>query len=74
MIIYLEPPMSLKTFHIIFIVLSILLSFGYGVWAFWFYSHVGIFLYLVMGGLSLLLGVALVIYSQNVSRKLFSKC
>jgi len=66
--------MSLKAFHMIFIVCSIVLSFGYGVWALSFYSHLKGPLYFIMGCLSLLLGVALIIYGVNVFRKVFSKC
>ena len=54
--------MSLKTFHLIFISLSIVLSAGYGAWAVAFYLREGDQTFLVMGALSFIVAVFLVVY------------
>lgn len=54
--------MSLKSFHIVFILLSIALSFGFGLWAVREYSSTGLILNLVMGYAALTAGVVLVAY------------
>jgi hypothetical protein len=51
--------MSLKAFHILFIIASILLSIGFGVWCLQ-NSSSGV--YLIMAVVSLLAGAGLVIY------------
>jgi hypothetical protein len=63
--------MSLKTFHIVFITASTLLAFGFGVWSVWGYlaaARTGAGL--VLGVLSLAVGVGLVVYGRYVLRKL----
>jgi hypothetical protein len=54
--------MSLKGFHILFIVLSIALALLFGVWALRLYSQIGGARYLGMGLGALALGAALVVY------------
>lgn len=61
--------MSLKTFHIIFIILSILLSIGYGVWSLFFCFGEGEGIYCVMGFLSFVVTAALIIYGITFLRK-----
>ena len=57
-----ELDLSLKIFHILFISLSTVLSFGFGIWALrYHHSHQGMF-YMVVGFLSLVLGVLLILY------------
>ena len=62
--------MSLKAFHIVFIVLSILLTLGFAAWSFVSYSHGGPLLHLWFGIGSLASGIALVFYSKYFLRKL----
>ncbi len=64
--------MSLKAFHIVFIVASILLSFGVGVWGLveYYGRHSGNNFDLVLGFGSLLGGVALICYGVSVLKKL----
>lgn len=62
--------MSLKAFHIVFIVLSIVLAFGFAAWSFVSYAHAGPLLHLWFGIGSLASGIALVIYSKYFLRKL----
>ncbi len=62
--------MSLKTFHIIFIVASTLLAFGFGVWELVQYFDGKKLLDLVFGVLALFAGVGLIIYGRYVLRKL----
>ena len=54
--------MSLKSFHIVFIVLSTLLSFGFGLWAVREYAATAQILNGVMGYASLTAGVVLAAY------------
>ena len=62
--------MSLKNFHIIFITLSTLLSFGYGVWSVFYGKETGSKLYCFMGLSSFLVGVVLIIYGKKFFKKL----
>lgn len=62
--------MSLKTFHIIFVVLSTLLAGGFGLWAIRDYQRHGEIGSLILGVLSLLAGVGLVAYGRWVLHKL----
>lgn len=62
--------MSLKTFHIVFIVLSIILSLGYGGWSLFFYHDHGQKVYFVMGILSFIVTVALIIYGIQFFKKI----
>lgn len=63
--------MSLKAFHIVFITLSSLQAFGFGIWSL---HHVhaegGTGLDLALGIGSLILGVALIIYGVFFLKKL----
>jgi hypothetical protein len=62
--------MSLKAFHIVFIVASILLTFGFAAWSFLSFAHDGPLLHLWFGVGSLASGVILVCYSKYFLRKL----
>lgn len=62
--------MSLKAFHIVFIVASILLAFGFGVWSFLEYSSNDGVWNLVFGIGSTAAGVALIFYSRAILKKL----
>lgn len=57
--------MSLKAFHIFFIIISTIVAFGFGVWVFMQENgyHFG------FGILSLLAGVSLIIYGIKVFKK-----
>jgi len=62
--------MSLKIFHIIFISLSILLSFGFGVWSIRFSAtenHGG---YFWAGLISFVVSMALIVYGVNFIKKM----
>ena len=66
-----EPPLSLKHFHILFIALSILLSLGFGAWGVRdFFSSDRGSTHLVLGLLSFALSGALVVYAAFVYKKL----
>ena len=63
--------MSLKAFHIVFIVASMALTFFFGAWALQdFFSPAGTRLDLVYVGVSALVAVALVIYGRYFLKKL----
>jgi hypothetical protein len=62
--------MSLKAFHILFIILSMLLAFGFGVWELYGYLHGGTTVDLVLGMASLAAGVGLIFYFKAVLKKL----
>jgi len=62
--------MSLKAFHIVFIVASILLALGFAAWSFVNYAHGGPLLHLWFGIGSLTFGILLVAYSKYFLRKL----
>ena len=59
--------MSLKYFHILFIVISVMTMVGFGLWALFVTGLPAGFQ--VMGGISLLGGVALVIYGVRFLKK-----
>jgi hypothetical protein len=63
--------MSLKAFHLVFIVASILLAVGFSAWSFmtYFQDHAGVW-YLVSGVGSAISAVALVIYQKYCLKKL----
>lgn len=62
--------MSLKAFHIVFIVCSTLLAFGFGVWGVYMhFAHDSILLF-GMGVFSLVAGVGLVLYGLSMGKKL----
>ncbi len=62
--------MSLKAFHIVFVVVSVLLSFGFGVWGIYTHLSVGNVTFLIMGIVSFVIGIALIIYGINFMKKL----
>ena len=62
--------MSLKAFHIVFIVLSILMAFFCGAWLLYQYSQAHDTQELVVGILFIVAGGALVLYGKSVLRKL----
>jgi hypothetical protein len=62
--------MSLKAFHIVFVIAAILLSFGFAAWSLMTYSDGRRVIDLVFGVVSALAGVGLVIYGRYVLRKL----
>ncbi len=63
--------MSLKAFHIVFIVASSLLAFGFGAWALHECSGgTGTPTLLALGITSLVAGVALVVYGRYFLKKL----
>jgi hypothetical protein len=62
--------MSLKAFHLVFIVASILLCVGLSVWSLLNYFSQGATVNLVMGIGSALAAVALVVYERFFLRKL----
>jgi len=62
--------MSLKAFHIFFIAVSVLLSFGIGVWGVYYHFTIGNVGFLVMGLVSFVIGVVLVVYGINFLHKL----
>ena len=64
--------MSLKAFHIVFIIASTVLAFGFGAWSLnhYFRQAQGETLDLVMGIASLLSGIALIYYGKVILRKL----
>ena len=62
--------MSLKTFHLIFIVTAILLAFGFGAWSILnYYSPHGLAGDLVSGIGSVVFGIALVVYERYFLKK-----
>lgn len=62
--------MSLKAFHIVFIVASIVLALGFGAWSLANYFRERHALDLVFSLLSLAAGAGLVIYARFVLKKL----
>jgi uncharacterized membrane protein HdeD (DUF308 family) len=62
--------MSLKAFHIVFIVLSIVMAFFCGVWLLFQYADTRDKAELTVGILFLLAGAALILYGKSVLRKL----
>ncbi len=62
--------MSLKTFHVAFISIAILLSIGFGVWGIQQFAETNGAANLAMAIISLLISVTLVLYEINFLRKL----
>jgi hypothetical protein len=62
--------MSLKAFHLVFIVASVLLSVGFGVWGIREYAQGGPRSDLVMGLISIVFGVGLIVYGRYFLKKL----
>jgi len=61
--------MSLKAFHLVFIIASILLAFGFGVWLARNYFAAGGAMNLVGALLSFAAGVALIFYERYFLKK-----
>lgn len=62
--------MSLKAFHITFIVASVLASLGFTAWAAWQRFAVGNGAYTALGLIALLVGVGLIFYGRAFVRKI----
>lgn len=62
--------MSLKTFHIFFILVSILLAFGVGGWGVYVHMQETDLPLLVLGIGSFAVGAALILYGLKVLRRL----
>ena len=62
--------MSLKAFHILFIIFSTLLAFGFAAWALTSFFYDGPWLHLVFGAGSAIAGIGLIFYGRYVMRKL----
>lgn len=62
--------MSLKAFHIVFVIASILLAFGFAAWSLMTYSDGRRLVDLIFGIVSALSGIGLVIYGRYVLKKL----
>lgn len=62
--------MSLKAFHIVFITASVLLAFGFGAWSLVAYSDTGRWVDLAFGGVSIVIGVGLIVYGRYFLKKL----
>lgn len=62
--------MSLKAFHIFFIVLSVLLAFGFALWALGAYRSGGPASMVGVGIASALCGIGLILYGVRFLRKL----
>lgn len=62
--------MSLKAFHIVFVVLSTIFTLGFGVWSFWSFSERG-GTSLLLGGIGSIVGVGvLLVYGRWFLKKL----
>ncbi len=62
--------MSLKAFHIFFVAVSVLLSFGFTVWAFFDFAETKQALDIAWAALGVITGVALIFYGKFVLKKL----
>ena len=62
--------MSLKAFHIVFVIASVLVSLSFSAWGFYQYSTTDERLNIVFGVSGLAAAIALVIYGKIVLRKM----
>lgn len=62
--------MSLKAFHIVFISVSVILAFGFSLWALQSYFHDGDIGLLIAALLSFIFGIGLIVYGVQFLRKL----
>jgi len=62
--------MSLKAFHIVFIALSVVLAFGFGIWLINAFAATGDSLQVAGGIISLVAGAGLIVYGLRFLRKL----
>ena len=65
--------MSLKAFHIVFVVVCTVFTVGFGIWAIWQYRIQGDVWLIACGVLSLCGTVALIVYGRWFLRKLKSE-
>ena len=61
--------LSLRSFHIFFVVIAILMADVFGIWAVWDYASHGRLLYLLLGVISLVGGMAMIGYGIWFVRK-----
>ncbi|HEY4612338.1 MAG TPA: hypothetical protein VII11_05100 [Bacteroidota bacterium] len=61
--------MSLKAFHIVFIIVSIILCFGFGVWLVSSYNDDNSIISLAGAGASFLAGIGLIVYAKYFIQK-----
>ena len=62
--------MSLKAFHIFFVVVSVVLAFGFSIWGFVNFIQNHQWLDLVWGALGVVSAIGLIFYGRFVLRKL----
>ncbi|HLD69667.1 MAG TPA: hypothetical protein VJA17_02780 [Candidatus Omnitrophota bacterium] len=62
--------MSLKIFHIIFIIVSTLLSFGFAAWAFSYCLKMQAYFYCTLGIASIIFGIVMIVYGNKFFKKL----
>ena len=62
--------MSIKDFHIIFIIAAIIISFGFAYWAFLQYIQLSSGSYMLTSVVSLLIGISLIIYEIKFIQKI----
>jgi hypothetical protein len=62
--------MSLKAFHLIFLISAVILTLGFGAYSIINYMNGSSFAFLAMGIFSSILGVALCVYGRFFLRKL----
>ena len=62
--------MSLKAFHVVFILVSTMLTLGFGAWAIREYRTQGDVSFLICGGISFAFTASLLIYGRWFLRKL----
>ena len=61
---------SLRTFHVVFIISSVLLSFGFSAWSFKEYQIMNEFHLMLFSGLSAVTGFALMFYGYWFLKKI----
>lgn len=62
--------MSLKAFHIVFVIASVVLGLGFGIWAIVQFAHAGSAAMMALGIASLVFAVGMVVYGVWFLRKL----
>lgn len=62
--------MSLRAFHIVFVVVTIVLSLYVALWGIREFTQERSFMALTLGGLFLLMGIGLIVYGKKVFVKL----
>lgn len=61
--------MSLKVFHIVFILVSVLLCFGFGIWLVFFSNWENTLMSILGGAMSIAIGFGLIVYGRNFLQK-----